>query len=200
MPKISKQELLDLKFYFNLLKINHQPVLAHVKRVAFLSARTAFKLHKDPKAAFLGGIYHDIGKLTQPAALFEGRNITPEEYATVQQHALAGFVILKDRNYFTSLITGLHHNVAKDPGYGLFTKDLPPNLSPQTIKKLLDIATIVSICDFIDAYTTRTTKGFGIDNAPLQDLLSKRFPQELDTIKTALQVLHHTPTFRWTTP
>lgn len=183
MNKITKTEKAQIDLYLSILKNKEPVVLAHVVRVARFSARLAKKLNKDTKAAWLGGLFHDIGKICLDSSLFDGRDITNKQYEEIKAHAIVGSVILKDLHLFTSLIAGLHHNMYKN-GYGLCIKDLP-NISIATIKKLLDIYTIVSVCDFIDAYKTRTTvlkTGTGI----LIDLLYSKFPNDVKLVDLAI--------------
>lgn len=93
-------------------------VWGHCQRVALLSEKTAEILSKDKKAAFFGGLLHDLGKIFIRKELFDGHNITDEEYKDVQGHALLGYVSLKRIHLFTALCCGLHHAVGEN-GYGL---------------------------------------------------------------------------------
>ena len=146
------------KLFLFIAEVNHAGTKQHCQRIALLAEQVAKKTKKDPKAAFFGGLLHDTGKIILPHALFDGHNINQEEYEQVKKHALDGFNILKDVHLFTALIAGLHHNLHKG-GYGLNPKDFPSNFSVETIKKLLDISTIVSICDdYIDASGNQNQK------------------------------------------
>ena len=91
----------------------------------------------DKKAAFFAGLLHDVGKIVLPADLFDGHNISAEEYARVKEHAIAGFRVLMQFHYFTALCAGLHHALYKK-GYGLAIDDFPKEWGLETIKKVLE--------------------------------------------------------------
>jgi HD-GYP domain-containing protein (c-di-GMP phosphodiesterase class II) len=61
---------------------------------------------------------HDVGKLILPCSLFDGHNISAEEYALVKHHAQDGFKALMEMHMFTALCAGFHHNLYK-AGYGV---------------------------------------------------------------------------------
>jgi putative nucleotidyltransferase with HDIG domain len=178
------------KLVLALTGIKHQLVKEHIERVALLAEAVAIELKKDVRATFFAGLLHDIGKLILPYYLFDGRDISQEEYEEVKQHALAGFESLAGFHHFIALCAGLHHNLYKR-GYGLTVEDFNDNWSPATIKKVLEISAIVSICDFIDAFTHRQTKikdGSEPSGVSLQDRLLEKYPDDQLTITTALAV------------
>lgn len=164
-------------------------VVKHLERVALLAEETAIRTGKDPKPSFIGGVMHDFAKFILPYDLFEDRDISEEEYSEIKKHALMGFEILKNFHEFTALCAGLHHAIYKS-GYGLSLKDFPPEYDIDNIKKVLEISTIISICDFIDAFTHRKTSirgKFDKNTTDLKELLKKQYPDDLLTIEAALQ-------------
>jgi hypothetical protein len=176
------------RLILGLYYINHESTGQHVSRVALRAEAVALATKKDAKAAFFGGLLHDIAKVILPANLFDGHNISAEEYAQVKTHAKAGFDVLKDHHMFTALCAGLHHNLYKE-GYGVTVKDLPNTWSPSTIKKVLEISTIISICDFIDAFTHRTTSikdGSNASVTDLQSMLYQKYPNDQLLVDTAI--------------
>lgn len=179
------------ELFLALASVNHQGVKAHAERVALMAEATAKKLEKDERAAFYGGLFHDIGKIILPADLFDGHEINDEEYALIKKHTLFGFQILKDLHEFTALCAGLHH-VAYKSGYGLKIEDLPREWGLNTIKKVLEISVIISICDFADAFTNRKTT---IKNKPnngsgdLRKMLQVKYPNDHQIIENVLEVL-----------
>lgn len=187
MNNITKPERAQITLYLSVLKTKSPAIWNHVVRVAKASARVAYRLNKDTKAAYLGGLFHDIGKICLDSELFSGRNITKPEYEIVKSHAVLGATILKDLHLFTSLVAGFHHNMYK-AGYGLLIDQIPKSLSPATVKKLLDIATIVSICDFIEAYTTRTTIMIDQPRKPLWNMLLDKYPDDWTVLYIAMDV------------
>lgn len=176
-------------FFLELSKVNHESTKNHVENVALLAEATAIKLKKDAKAAFFAGLLHDVGKLILPCNLFDGHNISSEEYALVKHHAQDGFKALMEMHMFTALCAGFHHNLYK-AGYGVTIEDLPKKWSPATVKKVLDISTIVSICDFIEAFSSRSTKILdGSDKAPdLKGMLYEKYPNDLQIVDVVLSI------------
>lgn len=176
------------KLFLHMVAVRHPDVLAHCERVALLAEGTASLLAKDAKAAFFAGLLHDIGKALMPATLFDGHNISAEEYALVKEHAYDGFTILREMHLFTALASGAHHAMYK-AGYGIKTEDFPKEWGLASIKKVLEISTIVSICDFIDAATHRTTtlkdEAAGPD---LIGMLERKYPDDLTVVHTALDL------------
>lgn len=159
----------------------------HSKRVALYSARTAKLLNKDVKAAYLGGLFHDLGKLFFEPQLFDGHDISQEEYTQIKSHPLLGYTALSNIMLFTALSCGCHHDMSKSNHYALTINQLP-NWSLNSIKKLLDIATIISVNDIIDAYITRSTSILDSNKNSLLDILYDKFPDDTNIIYTALSV------------
>jgi putative nucleotidyltransferase with HDIG domain len=188
--KFTPHQKATIAFYLDILAAKHPLVKNHCQKVATNAARVAKRLNRDIKAAYMAGVFHDIGKVVINHSLFEDRNITEAEYKEIQEHSLLGYNILKKEFPFTSLCCGLHHAMSTQQGYGLKVEDLP-NRSPATIKKILEVSTIVAICDFIDAATSRKTSLFNQkEPQPLRDMLLSRFPDEQLLINTALLVFN----------
>jgi len=169
--------------------INHSQVRDHDERVALLSEAVAHELRKDAKAAFFGGLCHDTGKITLPYPLFDGHNITAEEYEEVKKHFFYGFVALRKHHLFTALCAGLHHSVCQN-GYGLKLEDFPKNWHNGTIKKIMEISGILAVCDFIDAYTHRKTDikdGSNKESLDLKTMILKKYPEDEMIIYIALR-------------
>ena len=174
------------KFFLALIGINHGDTREHCERVALLAERVAVMMKKDAKASFFAGLLHDTGKLVLPAPLFDGHNISAEEYAKVKEHAMAGFRALRGLHAFTALCAGLHHNLYK-AGYGLTLEDFPKDWSMATIKKVLEISAVISVCDFIDAYTHRATKVLDGSAGPdLRTMLVQKYPDDVLLVELAL--------------
>lgn len=177
------------KFFLFMVEIKEPQVKGHSERVALLSEKVAEITGKDPKAAFFGGLLHDTGKSILDPNLFDGHNISAEEYMKVKTHAQIGAQILRKIHLFSSLCAGLHHNVYAS-GYGLSVKDFPKNWSPGTVKKLLEIAGIISICDFVDAATHRDTEikdGSNKNTTNLKEMLFQKYPDDKMIVEIALR-------------
>jgi len=175
--------------FLDILKISHPLVKEHAERVAFLAEAVALRMKKDAKAAFFAGLLHDAGKASIPNHLFDGRNITEEEYIEVKKHSIKGFMALRNKHLFTAYCAGFHHAL-NAKGYGLTLKDFPDDWELRTVKKVLDIATIIAICDYIDAALTRDgimksdTEGSGTG---LRERLENKFPDDLVVVRIALK-------------
>lgn len=176
------------RFFLALCSINHSSTKDHMERVALKAEKVAKKLNKDHKATFFAGLLHDVGKIVLPAELFDGRNITNEEYEQVKNHAINSFNALKDLHLFSALVAGMHHNTYAS-GYGITIADFPKNFSIRTIKKVLDIAVIVSICDFVDAFNNRKTEiKDGTQGPNLKDMLYNKYPDDINVVDTVLSI------------
>lgn len=176
------------RIFIHMVSVKHPEVRDHCERVALLAEAVAIKQEKDAKAAFFGGLLHDIGKALLPSQLFDGHDISAEEYADVKEHAYIGFKVLKDIHLFIALCSGAHHAMRK-MGYGVCLKDFPQEWGLATLTKVLEIAIIISICDFIDAFTHRKTEIRDGSNAQSQDLkgmLEHNYPDHKATVRIAL--------------
>jgi putative nucleotidyltransferase with HDIG domain len=180
------------KFFLALCEINHGSTKDHVERVALLAEEVAKRLKKDAKASFFAGLLHDIGKLILPSNLFDGHNVDAQEYEHIKTHALAGFNALKKLHLFIALCAGLHHNLYQ-AGYGVGADMFPKDWSLATIKKVLEISAIISICDFVDAFLNRKTEikdgsDAGIEKPDLKSMLYKKYPNDHATVDVVLSI------------
>lgn len=172
-----------------LLGINHQPVKVHAMHVALLAEAVAQELGKDAKAAFFAGLLHDIGKLTQPYDLFDGHNITAEEYAEVKKHAEDGYQALVGKHIFTAVCAGMHHAMYYH-GYGISVSKIPKNWHGGTWKKAFELSGIVGICDHTDAACQRSTipkDGSANNGLDLKGTLYNKFPDDHQVIDIVLR-------------
>ncbi len=190
MKEESRHSLQDvIDFYLAIATVRRDGVKEHSIRVAILAAKAAVKLKLDARAAYFAGILHDVGKIALPDHLFDGHEISDEEYADIKNHVRLGFEVLKGKYLFTGLVAGFHHALGNS-GYGLTLKDFPEDLSLDTVKKILDIASLIAICDYVDAATTRdTTIKDGITGASLRDALEAKYPNSFLEIDTVLKLI-----------
>lgn len=175
--------------FLALSSIRHEKVKKHSQKAALLAEEVAICMKMDAKAAFFAMLLHDMGKILLPPELFDGREITAEEYKKIKEHAIMGFMAFKDLHMLISLCAGFHHAMY-DRGYGLTMEDFPKGLSLKTVKKILEIATIVSICDFIEAFKTRPTKikdGSDKNSKNLKTMLKEKYPNDHIIVETALK-------------
>jgi len=170
------------RLWLKLSNIHHKSTKEHCIRVALLSEKVARQMRRDCKAAFFGGLLHDFGKVTLPYNLFDGHNVSEKEYNEIKTHSVNGYKVLRHLHFFVALCAGLHHNVYKD-GYGV---DKFPKWSPSTIKKVLDISTIISIADFVDAWTTRKTT-FKSSGKNLRKVLYDKYPNDREIVDKVMK-------------
>jgi hypothetical protein len=178
------------RLFLAICSVNYPKLREHAERVALLSEATAIILKKDAKATFFAGLLHDFGKIMLPAKLLrEKRKISKKDFERVKTHTLKAFRVLRQFHPFVALCAGLHHAVYK-MGYGLTLKDLPEEWSLATAKKVLNVSTIVSVCDFIDAATHRRTKLRETKNGKkktLRQLLLEKYPDDYLMVRAALK-------------
>lgn len=176
-------------FFLGLMSFKHAFVKIHTENVALMAEAVALRIKRDAKAAFFGGLMHDVGKLTLPYYLFDGRNVTAEEYAEIKKYFIASYAARKEAHLFVAYCAGFHHALY-EKGYGLTVHDFPENWQPNTVKKVLEIATIIAVCDDIEASLTRSTKMKGDAGLPgmnLEERLKIKFPDDLEVVEIALE-------------
>lgn len=167
----------------------HQKVSEHGEHVSILAKRVARQLQQDERLAFVAGLVHDLGKLTCPPDLFDGLDIDETEFVRVKRHAVAGYLELRHIDLELALIVGLHHSVYAG-GYGILERDIPANrFSPDQKQRILNFASIISICDYIDADLTRLTTIKDGQNRERADILLRlrtKYPACQDIILAAV--------------
>lgn len=188
MKKYVPQGQLDhtTRLFLKLFGVNHAKVKVHAENVARLAVIVSKGMKKDVKATLYSSLLHDLGKLFLPADLFNGREISAEEYVEVKRHSIMAFQAIGDEHMFVSLCAALHHAMY-EKGYGLSMEDFPAGLQPKTVKKVLEIAMIISVCDFIEAFTHRNTtpKDGAVFNLP--EALKKKYPDDYLIVAKAIK-------------
>lgn len=173
------------RFLISFSALKHPAVRMHMARVALISNNVAEKIGLDPKPAFFAGLFHDLGKLLLPCELFDGHNITAEEYKRVQEHAELGFKALADHHLYTALCAGLHHAMSKSNGdYGIRLEEIiHTSFKPRTALRILETSLIIAIADFTDAAMSRKTdlKDTSL-NGTLRDMLIQKYEPDATRI------------------
>jgi len=122
---------------------------AHQRNVAELSRLLGKKMGLDEdtlKGLYIGGLLHDIGKISIPESLLnKPGQLTEEEWNLVCTHAKRGYEILKDANFpWPVAEMALHHHERLDgSGY-------PDGLRGDELS--LEVR-ILSVCDVAEAMT-----------------------------------------------
>jgi len=150
-------------------------VKTHMCRGALAADGVARKMGRDSRAAFYGGLLHDYGKILLPAQLFDGHDVSPEEYRRITEHAEKGFALLRDVHLFSALIAGLHHEVSDGGTYGIRCDDIPDDMGPGTLREVVEIARIISAVDFSDAALHRKTSYLGSEEGSLRDKMLAKY-------------------------
>jgi putative nucleotidyltransferase with HDIG domain len=124
----------------------------HTRRVALLAVRVGEKLGLAPgrlRALAIGGLLHDIGKLSVPEAILKKpAALDDEEFAVVKRHPEWGFKLLKELGGFSDAVRELvrsHHERLDGKGY-------PRGVAANEIE--LD-ARILTVCDVYDALVSQ---------------------------------------------
>jgi len=146
----------------------------HSDRVAYYARRLAKALGKDEtycEKVYLGGLFHDVGKLNIPdSILLKDSRLTDEEYAVIKTHPLIGYEILSQISYFENMLCMArnHHERWDGKGY-------PDKLDSDNIP---EEARIVSIADSFDAMTSTRhyRKAHDLDFA-ISELKAGKFTQ-----------------------
>ena len=122
--------------------------MAHTRRVALRAVQVGELLGLSGnrlRSLAIGGLVHDIGKLSIPDAILKKPGaLTAEEYAVVQRHPLLGRRLLVELGGFSEAVRELvldHHERLDGTGY-------PRGLAGDEIS--LDVR-ILTVCDVYDA-------------------------------------------------
>ena len=131
----------------NAVEARERHTHGHIERVVILATALARNLslgEEDIRAAKLGGILHDIGKIGLPGHLLDnpGR-LTPEEFEPIKNHPEIGYQIaLSLRTYLGRALDVIrqHHEKLDGSGY-------PHGLKGEDIYLGTSIMTVVDIYD-----------------------------------------------------
>ena len=120
----------------------------HTRRVALRAVQVAEELGLNPERQrdlAIGGLLHDIGKLTTPDAILKKPGpLTDDEYRVVMGHVHTGVALLKELGGFSPMVHRLvrgHHERLDGSGY-------PRAVAGDPIP--LDVG-ILAVCDVYDA-------------------------------------------------
>lgn len=123
----------------------------HCMRVAIMAIAFSKYLglgQEELKAIGIGAMLHDVGKMKVPEEILnKPGKLSPAEYRIMQDHAVEGFKILKEKKLLSPGVIDIahsHHERIDGNGY-------PRNLLAHQISKY---AKIVSIVDTFDAITS----------------------------------------------
>jgi putative nucleotidyltransferase with HDIG domain len=108
-------------------------LIKHAKNVAYLSYQLSQGVdltEREKKDIFIGGLFHDIGKVEIPEhILYKPGPLTPEEWAIMKEHPQHSYEILKKWGLSESvlLIAKHHHENYDGSGYpdGLTEEKIP---------------------------------------------------------------------------
>lgn len=119
----------------------------NVSLIANVFAKWLHLSEEESSILTLGGLLHDIGKLSIPKEILENKsNLTREEFNIMKTHPQKGYDALKSTSVDEKIknICLMHHERCDGSGYpnGLFAKDID------------SFAKIIAICDCYDAMTS----------------------------------------------
>jgi len=143
-----EKSFMDLAETVSRAMVSRDPYTAtHQRNVAQLALLVGRKLGLDKdrlQGLYIGGLLHDIGKISVPESLLNKPGpLTEEEWNLVRTHAKRGYEILKDANFpWPVAEMALHHHERLDgSGY-------PDGLSGDELS--LEVR-ILSVCDVVEA-------------------------------------------------
>ena len=119
----------------------------NVSLIANVFAKWLHLSEEDASVVTLGGLLHDIGKLSIPKEILQNKsNLTNEEFNIMKTHPIKGYEALKDKSIDERIknICLMHHERCDGSGYPL---GLDSN-------KTEPFAKIIAICDCYDAMTS----------------------------------------------
>ncbi len=127
----------------------------HTRRVALLAVRVGEELGLAPgrlRALAIGGLLHDIGKLSVPEAILKKpAALDDEEFAIVKRHPEWGFKLLKELGGFSDAVRKLvrsHHERLDGKGY-------PRGVAANAANEIELDARILTVCDVYDALVSQ---------------------------------------------
>jgi hypothetical protein len=147
---LNKQLLESVLVMGHLIEARDAYTGGHVWRVSEFSHMTAQRLGLSADETFvvgLGGILHDVGKVSIPDAILgKPGALTPEEYSVVQQHPVIGHDLMERHPMGPMIldIIGGHHERVDGRGYPDKRRDESISLHTR----------IVSVADAFDAMTS----------------------------------------------
>jgi putative nucleotidyltransferase with HDIG domain len=165
--------------YLEVLKFRHEPTFHHVLRVGWLASRMAQYADLPgvtPKMMMWAGLLHDIGKAEVPVELLDKTAKFDEaDYAVMEPHVMAGFLLLTKVHQYTAHVIVRHHRFGKRP-YPEVLPPLPDHLESQqdTVEAA---ARLLALADFYDALTTRhNERSRGFTRAEQRELYYREHP------------------------
>lgn len=148
----------------------------HVERVADLTCEVARRMGVSASELFwyrVAAYLHDIGKLTVPASILnkQGR-LSPEEWALVKRHPVAGAELLQDADFPWEVrpIVESHHECWDGSGY-------PHGLAGEAIPLA---ARIFAVADVYDALVSRRPFKHVLTHADAVDTMQRDVGRQFD--------------------
>lgn len=131
----------------------------HSDRVAVLSAKIAVRLgcgREETDKIYLGGLFHDIGKIGIPdLILLKPERLTENEYEIIKEHSKRGERILQTLSFLKEAapLVRSHHERVDGKGYpdGLAGEEIPLG------------ARIIAVADAFDAMTSKRPYRSGLE-------------------------------------
>jgi putative nucleotidyltransferase with HDIG domain len=123
----------------------------HTRRVSMLAVRVGEELRLPPatlRHLAMGGLLHDIGKLSVPEAILgKPGSLTDEEFAEIKRHPDTGLRLLRELGGFPEQVQRLvheHHERLNGTGYPLGISGPQLGIGPR----------VLAVCDVFDALTS----------------------------------------------
>jgi len=111
-----------LRSLINAMDAKDSYTCGHSDRVALIARRIGEEIgltREECNTLYVSGLLHDIGKIgVADAVLLKPGNLTPEEYAHIQQHPERGHTILKHLDQLAQVLPGVLHHHERYDGRG----------------------------------------------------------------------------------
>ena len=173
----------------------------HTRRVALLAVRVGEQLRLSPatlRHLAVGGLLHDIGKLSVPAAILRKPGaLNDHEYAAIKRHPSNGVRLLRELGGFPDAVhalVGEHHERLDGRGYPSGLTAAQIEIGPRVLAVCDVFDALVSDRVYREAWTTeralafmRGEAGTGFDSRCLEalaHLVSTEAPQAIEPVAT----------------
>lgn len=143
------------------LKLHSYPMWEHSLRVGIYASAVALEFGHDAKLCLMGGCGHDIGKCAVPHEIIYAPKWGKAEREAMKVHPIIGFDTLEKDFLFSAFVAGMHHQF-QDYSYGIGDRFLDW-MNETTRNKIVTCTRLVSVCDYWDALTSRTS--ISVDSA-----------------------------------
>lgn len=173
------------------LKEHHFETFAHSLRVGLLSIDLGLEFScpdDDILDLGLGGLYHDIGKLTTPRGVLEKNgSLNPSERNLIRAHPKNGYLLLDEPRLETVRKIVISHHELKKEAYPRSGMDRRPSTrGAERRSPNPELTEIVAVADIYDAMKSMRSYKAAMEKEDLAGALRAQFTGSTDLIDAVL--------------